>query len=161
MKRVRPSRCGIRSQDVSYRAELLSGSEVCVGPAPHHLMLEITAQATQKAESGRNFLINLSSVIQKKPCLFSFLSIPPFSVCWIWREDEVTVLLDICCVIEKFKSHMTNKHKDGSYLFLRQVENYEMSFQINFLLIKVTVLPWWRDESHISLTWNNLVYYYF
>lgn len=46
------------SQGITYQGELLSGSEVCVGLAPHHLMFKITAQATQKAVSKRNFLIN-------------------------------------------------------------------------------------------------------
>lgn len=44
-----------QSQDITYQGELLSGSEVCVGLAPHHLMFEITAHATQKAVSKRNF----------------------------------------------------------------------------------------------------------
>lgn len=55
-----------QSQDFTYQGELLSGSEVCVGLAPHHLMFEITAHATQKAVSKGNFLMNLFSLIQKK-----------------------------------------------------------------------------------------------
>lgn len=54
------------SQDITYQGELLSGSEVCVGFAPHHLMFEIMAQTTQKAASKRNFLINVFSAIQRK-----------------------------------------------------------------------------------------------
>ena len=52
----------------------MSGSEVCVGLAPHHLMFEITAQATQKAVSKRNFLINVSGIIQKKHLFVVFLA---------------------------------------------------------------------------------------
>lgn len=54
------------SQDFTYRGELLSGSEVCVGLAPLHLMSEITAHATQKAVTKRNFLIKLFSLKQEK-----------------------------------------------------------------------------------------------
>lgn len=54
------------SQHFTYQGELLSGSEVCVGLAPLHLMFEITAHATQKAVSKRNFLIKLFSLKQKK-----------------------------------------------------------------------------------------------
>lgn len=76
-----------QSQDITYQGELLSGSEVCVGLAPHHLMFEITAHATQKAVSKRNFLINLFGIMQKK-----YLSSSP--VCWIWRE-KVAILCDL------------------------------------------------------------------
>lgn len=50
------------SWDITYQGELLSESKVCVGLAPHHLMFEIMAKATQKAVSKRIFLINLVSI---------------------------------------------------------------------------------------------------
>lgn len=82
-------------QDITYQGELLSGSEVCVGLAPHHLMFEITAQATQKAVSKRNFLINLFSITQKKlffPRLFCVCLIDIEAKSYIIRGESVPTL---------------------------------------------------------------------